>query len=302
MNQPPPAPRSATVDPSAIAERVHDLIGLLPRVAIGPLEQAQILRREQPPVALLRCCGDGRLRRRCDHGHRPPRPRGSSATARPGRVASVAASSLWSLRPRHPRCRAASSPRPTGSRRAVGLVEQAALEHEVANRPAGRDRLLRDLGGRRVADVRAERGGGGRAAIEQLAARARVGRRCRRPPRARSAVIASRRIVDACSAFQAMTGIITFSSSWPASHAAARSSASQPITWKQTWLTISGTDGFTLPGMIDDPGCTAGSAISARPARGPMLSSRRSLAILPSSTARRRIAPGVARARRPCSA
>ena len=43
--------------------------------------------------------------------------------------------------------------------------------------------------------------------------------------------------------------------------------------------------------MIDEPGCTAGSAISARPARGPMLSSRRSLAILPSSTASRRIAP-----------
>ncbi len=37
---------------------------------------------------------------------------------------------------------------------------------------------------------------------------------------------------------------------------------SKPITWKQTWLTISGIDGFTLPGMIDDPGCTAGSTIS----------------------------------------
>ena len=66
---------------------------------------------------------------------------------------------------------------------------------------------------------------------------------------------------------------------------------SQPITWKHTWFTISGTDGLTLPGMIDDPGCTAGSAISAMPARGPMLSSRRSLATLPSSTASRRIAP-----------
>src|ERR1041384_1611661 len=71
--------------------------------------------------------------------------------------------------------------------------------------------------------------------------------------------------------------------------------ASQPITSKQTWLTISGTDGFTLPGMIDDPGCTAGSMISDRPARGPMLRSRRSLATLPTSTARRRIAPEDAR-------
>ena len=82
--------------------------------------------------------------------------------------------------------------------------------------------------------------------------------------RSRSAVIASRRIVDACSAFQAMTGIITFSSSWPASQAIA-TVMSQPITWKQTWFTISGTDGFTLPGMIDEPGCTAGSAISDEP-------------------------------------
>ena len=86
-----------------------------------------------------------------------------------------------------------------------------------------------------------------------------------------------RRIVDACSAFHAITGIITLSSSCPAS-AAAQTVVSQPITWKQTWFTISGIDGFTLPGMIDEPGCTAGSAISAMPARGPMLSSRRSLA------------------------
>ena len=43
--------------------------------------------------------------------------------------------------------------------------------------------------------------------------------------------------------------------------------------------------------MIDDPGCTGGSRISAIPARGPMLRSRRSLATLPTSTASRRIAP-----------
>ena len=43
--------------------------------------------------------------------------------------------------------------------------------------------------------------------------------------------------------------------------------------------------------MIDEPGCTAGRAISDKPARGPMLSSRRSLAILPSSIDSRRIAP-----------
>ena len=107
--------------------------------------------------------------------------------------------------------------------------------------------------------------------------------------RLRSVLIASRRIVDACSAFHAMTGIITLSSSCPASQATA-TVRSQPMTWKQTWFTISGTDGFTFPGMIDDPGCTAGSTISERPARGPMLSRRRSLATLPTSTASRRIA------------
>ena len=80
-------------------------------------------------------------------------------------------------------------------------------------------------------------------------------------PQREARCIDSRRIVDAWSAFHAMTGIITFSSSWPASHASAIV-VSQPITWKQTWFTISGTDGFTLPGMIDEPGCTAGSAIS----------------------------------------
>jgi hypothetical protein len=56
-------------------------------------------------------------------------------------------------------------------------------------------------------------------------------------------------------------------------------------------LTISGIDGLTLPGMIDEPGCTAGRRISARPARGPELSKRRSLETLLSSTASRRIAP-----------
>jgi hypothetical protein len=59
-------------------------------------------------------------------------------------------------------------------------------------------------------------------------------------------------------AFHAITGIITFSSSCPAS-AAARIVASHPDTWKQTWFTISGIDGFTLPGMIDEPGWTGGS-------------------------------------------
>jgi hypothetical protein len=51
-----------------------------------------------------------------------------------------------------------------------------------------------------------------------------------RTHRVSSTAIALPKMVEACSAFQAMTGIITFSSSCPAS-AAARIAASQPITW-----------------------------------------------------------------------
>jgi hypothetical protein len=89
---------------------------------------------------------------------------------------------------------------------------------------------------------------------------------------------------------------ITGLRSWPALAigaavlaAATATVMSHPSTWKQTWFTISGTEGLTLPGMIDEPGWTAGRAISDRPARGPMLNSRRSLATFPSSTASRRI-------------
>ena len=42
---------------------------------------------------------------------------------------------------------------------------------------------------------------------------------------------------------------------------------------------------MTLPGMIDDPACLGGKLISSKPARGPLLSSRRSLAVFESFTA-----------------
>ena len=87
----------------------------------------------------------------------------------------------------------------------------------------------------------------------------------------------------------AMTGIITLSSSCPCSDAIA-TVVSRPITWKQTWLTISGMDGLILPGMIDDPGCTAGNLISSIPVRGPITMMRRSLAILLRSIASTRMA------------
>src|SRR5690606_30827092 len=52
-----------------------------------------------------------------------------------------------------------------------------------------------------------------------------------------------------------------------------------------TIAAASGITGLTLPGMIDDPGCSAGREISARPASGPEFIHRRSLAIFISATA-----------------
>src|ERR1044071_8851 len=51
-------------------------------------------------------------------------------------------------------------------------------------------------------------------------------------------------------------------------------------------FTSSGITGFTLPGMMDDPGCSAGRLISARPALGPDVNRIRSLDIFESFTAR----------------
>ncbi len=68
---------------------------------------------------------------------------------------------------------------------------------------------------------------------------------------------------------------------WPASVIA----ASMPITWAAAIATASGATGLTLPGMIEEPGCSAGSAISPRPASGPEFIQRRSLAIFVSATA-----------------
>ena len=52
----------------------------------------------------------------------------------------------------------------------------------------------------------------------------------------------------------------------------------------------SGITGFTLPGIIDEPGCMAGRLISPNPQRGPEANKRRSLQILFILTATRRIA------------
>src|SRR3569833_576587 len=75
-----------------------------------------------------------------------------------------------------------------------------------------------------------------------------------------------------------IAGIITLSSSCPACVMCAIA-ASCPSTWKQTWLSISNITGLTLPGMMLEPGCTAGSRISPMPVRGPEASRRMSFAM-----------------------
>ena len=61
--------------------------------------------------------------------------------------------------------------------------------------------------------------------------------------------------------------------------------ASLPITCAATMAVASGMTGFTLPGMIEEPGCSACRLISPRPARGPEFIQRRSLAIFIIATA-----------------
>lgn len=51
---------------------------------------------------------------------------------------------------------------------------------------------------------------------------------------------------------------------------------SPPDTLKQIMSKASRIEGLTLPGMMEDPGCTGGSSISMRPALGPMFISLRS--------------------------
>ena len=92
------------------------------------------------------------------------------------------------------------------------------------------------------------------------------------------------------STLRAITGSITFSSKLPEAPAKV-TAASLPITWAQTMVVASQITGLTLPGMIEDPGCRSGSAISPSPARGPEPIQRRSLAILFRLTAMVRSAP-----------
>mmetsp|Transcript_18810 Transcript_18810/g.65281 ORF Transcript_18810/g.65281 Transcript_18810/m.65281 type:complete len:213 (+) Transcript_18810:174-812(+) len=76
-----------------------------------------------------------------------------------------------------------------------------------------------------------------------------------------------------------MTGLKTFNSKWPVAPPKV-TVVWLPKTRAATMLTASHCVGFTLPGMIDDPGSFAGSESSPKPQRGPEPRSRRSLAIL----------------------
>ena len=87
-----------------------------------------------------------------------------------------------------------------------------------------------------------------------------------------------------------MIGIITFNSSWPACTAIAIA-VSQPITWNIAWSSISAITGLTLPGMMLEPGCTAGSRISSSPVDGPDASRRKSFAMRINVNASVRIEP-----------
>ncbi len=76
-----------------------------------------------------------------------------------------------------------------------------------------------------------------------------------------------------------ITGSMTFNCSCPA-EAASVTVRSRPITRNAVWFTTSGITGFTLPGMIEEPGCFCGRLISLKPQRGPDASRRMSLQIL----------------------
>ena len=103
------------------------------------------------------------------------------------------------------------------------------------------------------------------------------------------AVSASARIAFASSCIassrsQAISGNITLSWKlplWPAMDTA----WCRPMTCAQTMHSASGITGLTLPGMIEDPGCSAGNSISPKPASGPEFIQRRSLPSFINATA-----------------
>ena len=93
----------------------------------------------------------------------------------------------------------------------------------------------------------------------------------------------------ACNALLTLIGRMAFSSKLPCEPAKA-TALSSPITWMHTITIASHWVGFTLPGMIEEPGSFAGRISSPRPQRGPEASQRMSLATFINATARPRTA------------
>src|SRR5258708_6285397 len=100
-------------------------------------------------------------------------------------------------------------------------------------------------------------------------------------------------MVAECRKLLMMTGRIAFSSKLPWLPASA-TAVSSPITWIAIITIASHWVGFTLPGMIDDPGSFCGSLSSPRPQRGPDASQRMSFAIFRSATSAPRSASDAA--------
>lgn len=84
--------------------------------------------------------------------------------------------------------------------------------------------------------------------------------------------------------FIAISGLYTFSCSTPPAQPTVTATA-LPITCAHAMARASHCVGFTLPGIMDEPGSLAGRESSPRPQRGPDASSLRSLAILVSEHA-----------------
>src|SRR5207245_10633212 len=87
-----------------------------------------------------------------------------------------------------------------------------------------------------------------------------------------------------------MTGLKTFNSKLPCEPAKAIA-ALLPWTCTAIMVIASHWVGFTLPGMIDEPGSFSGMRNSPRPQRGPDASQRMSLAIFINDPAKVAMAP-----------
>ena len=179
-----------------------------------------------------------------------------------------------------------------GGEELFGLLARdvAQLERHFAEGLAAGERALDDLA--RPSDSRRPCRGSWPARACSRRSGGSAPRRRRRPRRISSvnAEIAFGRIWSDCSRLCATSGIMTFNSSCPAC-TASEIAASFPTTWNPTIASISGMTGLTLPGMIEDPGCSAGRRISPKPVTGPEFSRRKSLPMRMHSSASALSAP-----------